>query len=486
MSAASSLSTVWAARRRERELLLASLACLTLGFVLALASRHQAGLALSGADLMPLVLYAGSLVLLHLGLVATGHRGDQALVVVTAFLLGIGLLAQARMGAFEGSGGLIPALWVLPLGVAALLAAAVGLSGGRFEVLGRIPWVWGGLSVVLVGLLLATGERFRGAVYGAGLVTPTEVLKITAVLFTAAFVATHQRALSDWHPRWPVLPRIEPLWRLVALWALLAGLLVAQRDLGQVVILGAALMVILVAGTGRLGYLAYGAALAAGLGWGLLALFEHGQRRIDAWLDPFADPTGDGWQVLQGLSGMYAGGLWGEGFGRGNPGYTPIAESDFIYTVIGEELGFVGTLVVVLFFLALFQRGIVIARAHVGLGRLIAAGAVTVLAVQTFLNLAGVTKLIPLTGVTLPLISRGGASLVTTCVLIGLLLAVSDAPRSGAGKSRGRARGGGDSRAGRREAAEPEAETDPPRPRKPRAPAGGRSRSRAGSPAAPG
>jgi cell division protein FtsW (lipid II flippase) len=210
-------------------------------------------------------------------------------------------------------------------------------------------------------------------------------------------------------------------------------------------ILSLTLTVILVAGTGRWGYLGYGAAAATGLGWGLLNLFEHGQRRIQAWLDPFVDPTGDSWQVLQGLSGMYAGGLWGEGFGLGNPDYTPIAESDFIYAVIGEELGFVGCGVVVLFFLVLFQRGLAIAAANrSGLGRLLAIGVTTVLATQTFLNLAGVTKLLPLTGITLPLISRGGASLLTTSLLIGLLLAISDGPAAGArraGAKKGRTSG---------------------------------------------
>ena len=159
----------------------------------------------------------------------------------------------------------------------------------------------------------------------------------------------------------------------------------------------------------------------------MLSLFEHGQRRLEAWLDPFQDPTGDGWQILQGLSGMYAGGLWGEGFGIGSPQYTPIAAADFIYSVIGEELGFLGCLVLVLFFLILFQRGISVSGlARSNFGRLLAAGLTSILAVQTMLNIGGVTKSIPLTGTTLPFISHGGASLLTAFVIIGLLLAISD------------------------------------------------------------
>jgi capsular exopolysaccharide synthesis family protein len=119
----------------------------------------------------------------------------------------------------------------------------------------------------------------------------------------------------------------------------------------------------------------YGLAGAGLLGWLVLAVFQHGERRIQAWLSPFHDPTGDSWQVLQGLSGMYSGGLWGEGFGAGNPEYTPIAESDFIYAVIGEELGFVGGALVMAFFLLIFLRGLQIAyRARSSFGLLLAGG----------------------------------------------------------------------------------------------------------------
>jgi len=328
--------------------------------------------------------------------------------------------------------------------VLVMLAAAAAFMDGRYRVLAAGFWVWGGLSLALVALLLATGERFRGAVYGAGLITPTEVLKVSVVLFLAGFVEHHARALGRWHPRWPVVPNLEPLWRLAAFWALLTLLLLLQRDLGMAVILSLALLAVLVTGSGRWGYLGYGLASAGALAYLMLAVFEHGRRRIDAWLDPFQDPTGDGWQILQGLSGLYAGGLWGEGFGQGSPGYTPIAESDFIYSVIGEELGFVGCVVVVLFFLILFQRCIEIARrCRFPFGRLLATGLTAVLAAQTFLNLAGVTKLIPLTGITLPLISHGGASLLTAFGALGILLAVSDGLPAAAPSRTGVAQRGG-------------------------------------------
>ena len=178
--------------------------------------------------------------------------------------------------------------------------------------------------------------------------------------------------------------------------------------------------------SGRWQYLVYAGLAAGAFAYLTFHFLDHGQRRLLAWQDPFSDPTGGGWQVLQALSGMYAGGLWGTGFGAGNPGQVPIAASDFVYAVIGEEMGFVGCVVVVVAYLFFFVRGYRISRAVAEpFGSLLAAGLVSVLAVQTFLNIAGVTKLVPVTGITLPFISQGGSSLITSFVSLGILLAVS-------------------------------------------------------------
>lgn len=420
------LRRAWDLRRPERSLLAWCLLCMSLGFAMVLGSVHAGGRALVAADLLPLFTYALCLVCAHLALVVMRFRGDQILVAAVAFLAGFGLLAQYRLGAFDGPDA--QALYLFPAGVLILLTAIAVFMGGRYRMLTAGPWVWGGLSLVLVALLLFTGQRFRGGVYAAGFTTPTEVLKLSVVIFLAGYLGSHAQALAQWDRRlYLPLPPWRPLWPLALFWAALAALLMAQRDLGMIVILSVALLVLLVAGTGRRGYLAYGLLAAAGLGYLMIAVFEHGRRRIEAWQDPFADPTGDGWQILQGLSGMYSGGLWGEGFGQGSPGYTPIARSDFIYSVVGEEIGFVGCVLVVLFFLILFARGMRIARhSHDQTGMLLAAGLTAVLAAQTFLNVGGVVKFVPLTGITLPFISHGGASLLTAFAALGLLLAISD------------------------------------------------------------
>lgn len=487
----------WEARRPERELLLICLGGVGLGVILVSASLHTAGNPLGLSQFLPFLAYGLCLAGLHLALVLGGSRSDQLLVVTLAFLAGFGLLARARLGAFgdeaadpggpgdlsalrdlndpgglsgpgelgelssdlTGTGGLdglfdlgglsglagpgglgglagLAGLtdYAFVVGFALLTLLALGLGGGRYRTLGTGHWVWAwaGLSLLLVLILLVTGQRFRGAVFGVGLLTPTELLKISFVLFSAAYIDREAKALSLWRFH-GLLPPWRPLLPLAGVGGALMIMLLIQRDLGMVLLLGVTLPLLLVLGTGRWGYAGYGLVVASLLGWLLLGFFEHGERRIQAWLSPFQDPTGASWQVLQGLSGMYAGGLWGDGFGAGNPEYTPIAESDFIYAVIGEELGFIGTALVLAFFLILILRGLQIAiRARSSFGLLLAAGLTTVLAAQVVLNVGGVTSLLPLTGITLPFISQGGSSLVTAFALLGLLLAISDGepPRS--------------------------------------------------------
>lgn len=428
----------WHLRGPERGLLIGSMLAVSLGFLMALGSAHAAGRGLTALDLLPLITYGASLAAVHLTLVLSGFRGDQILPAAAAFLSGIGLVIQYRLGAFDSPDPWASARIVLPAAVLAMLAVCVAGMRGRYRLLAARPWLFGGLSLVLVVLVLVTGQRFRGGVYAAGLVTPTEALKVTVVVFLAGWIDREAKALGRWRG---LLPPLQALAPLLGFWALLSGLLFLQRDLGMLVILGSLLLVLLSTGTGRLGYLVYGLLAATGLGYLVLAVFTHGRRRIQAWQEPFADPTGDGWQILQGLSGMYSGGLWGEGFGRGNPEYTPIAASDFVYSVIGEELGFLGCAAILLFFLLLFGRGLTVAdRARSSFGMLLCAGLTTALATQTFLNIGGVTKFIPLTGVTLPFISQGGSSLMVAFVGLGLMLAVSDgeAPRQRAGPAKDR------------------------------------------------
>ncbi|MCG6943458.1 MAG: FtsW/RodA/SpoVE family cell cycle protein [Thiohalocapsa sp.] len=415
----------WDARAPERRLLLWVLFGIGVGFLMVLGALPKDGIAVRALDLLPPLGFVLSFFAAHALFVAVGFRGDQLMLALVAFLAGIGLLAQFRMGVYAGD-VLGVAHLVLPVGVALLALVTVALMDGRYRPLAAARWFWAVLSLGIVVLVLVTGQRFRGAVYGAGFITPTEGLKLSVVLFTAAFIDRNAKALAKWRGPIP-FPLLRPLWPLALFAALLLGLLLVQRDLGLVLILGLAMLLQLTAGTKRVGYLAYGALAASAAGLAVLEFFSHGQRRVASWLDPFSDPTGAGWQVLQGLSGMFAGGLWGEGFSQARPRYTPIAESDFIYAVVAEELGFIGSVLLLIFFGLLCWRLILIAsRAKSPFGMLAATGIAAVFSVQTLLNVGGVTKAIPITGVTLPFISQGGSSLLTTCIALGVVLAISD------------------------------------------------------------
>jgi cell division protein FtsW (lipid II flippase) len=419
-----SLADFWHLRAPERQLLLWALLSGLLGYLLLLGARPKEGLDVQLSTLVPFVVYLCAFVSAHLLLVLVRFRGDQLLLPVTALLSAIGLIAQSRTGVFAAGSLGLEKLLLVPLGVALMLSIAIAGRNGRYRLAARVTWLWAGLSLLLIALVLVTGQRYRGAVYGLGFITPTELLKMTMVLFSAAFIDSHLKQLSRWRG---LLPPLRVIWPLLLVWALLLAMLLLQRDLGLVLILGMMLLAVLAAGTRHPGYLFYGLLLGGAAGMALISFFSHGQRRVEAWLNPFSDPTGASWQVLQGLSGMYAGGLWGEGFSEARPRYTPIAESDLIYAVWSEELGFMGSLLLVLLFTVLLIRLLTLAaRARTPFGLMAATGVVTVLSVQTLMNIGGVTKALPLTGITLPLISHGGSSLLTVFASIGLVLAISD------------------------------------------------------------
>jgi cell division protein FtsW (lipid II flippase) len=417
-------ASVWAQRTPERQLLLSALLITALGYLMLLGARPKDGINVGLVDWAPLLVFVLAFAATHAALVLARFRGDQLLIPLTALLSAAGLWLQVRMGLFGTTTAQPTKLLLLPGALAVMLSVALIGRGGRYRLVGRFPWLWALISLAILAFLLATGQRFRGAVYGVGFLTPTELLKLTMVLFSAAFVNQHLKRLSHWGG---VLPPLRQLWALLLVWALVISMLLWQRDLGLIVILGITLLALLTAGTRHPGYPLYGLTLAVAAGAALAQLFLHGQRRIQTLLDPFSDPTGSGWQVLQGLSGMYAGGLWGEGFSEPRPRYAPIAESDFIYSVLAEELGFIGSLLLVVLFVLWLARLLTLAaRARTPLGIMLATGIASVLTLQTLMNIGGVTKALPLTGITLPLISHGGSSLMTVFVSLGLVLAISD------------------------------------------------------------
>lgn len=431
-------------RARPRELGL--LACV--GVALAVGSLSL-GLYRTGrlelADPAGLALYAAGLLVAHLVLVLAGRRVDEILLPAAAFLGGVGLLLMQRLpqdlvvqevGPWTlGLGGL-QLLW---LGVALVVATtvAVGLRSDRWLRLYKYTWAAAGLGLLALTFFFGSevnGSRLTieiGPVSGQ----PSELLKVILVVFFAAYLAENRVLLADARVRLvgpisvPPLPYLAPI---AAMLALALGIVVIQRDLGAALLFYAVFLGLLFLATGRLidvvlGLLLFAVGFAA-----LAALFPHVQDRIAVWLDPWADPLGSGYQLVQALHAFARGGLVGTGLGAGLPevaGRLPIpaVHTDFPLAAIGEELGMVGVVAVLVAYLVIVERGLrIAASSRDDFRALLAAGLALVVGLQAAIIAGGNLKLIPLTGITLPFVSYGGSSLLANALVVGILLALSD------------------------------------------------------------
>jgi cell division protein FtsW (lipid II flippase) len=257
---------------------------------------------------------------------------------------------------------------------------------------------------------------------------PAELAKLGLVIFVAAYLADHQHALRQAHRKVGPFQFPEPrqLVPLLLTWGLSVLILISQRDLGASLLLFASFVLLLYATTGATGYLVTGGFLTVLAGVAGFYAFDHVQRRVAAWLQPFENFEDAGYQISQGLFALGSGSLTGAGPGLGRPDLIPNAETDFIFAAVGEELGFAGTIAVLALYALVIAVGLGIAfRSRDTFRKLLAAGLSFVLGVQTFLIIGGVLRLVPLTGITLPFMSYGGSALVGNLVLIALLLRIS-------------------------------------------------------------
>lgn len=377
--------------------------------------------------LWPALGFGVVLALVRVALALMRFRGDALLLSLALLLAGLGLVVQFRFGTLALHE---PARWsnyALPMGAGVMLLVLALFRGPRARWLERASVPAALLSIAVLGVVLLLGQRFRGAVFLGGFLNPTEVVKILLVMYAASLLCAYRKAFEQ--PVFPGVPALSGglLVSMALFWLLPMGLLVLIRDLGLIALLNATLLVMVTLATGRWSYAVAGGVALVVAGFGVHHFVPHGSGRLAVWLDPFADATGRGWQVLQGLSAMASGGWWGAGLGAGHPQTVPIAASDFVYAALAEELGFAGCGLVLLAYLLLFQRGYRIADAmRDPYAQALANGLITMLALQTLFNVGGVTKALPLTGLTLPFISHGGSSLVTSFALLGLLLALSD------------------------------------------------------------
>ncbi len=396
------------------------------------------------ADAGALAIYLAALATAHVAQVLAGRRTDQVLLPVVGLLGGISLLLMQRLPqdlvtqTFFGTElGLaqVQLVWLL---VALTIATTLGIVVRSDAWLRRYKYTWAAIGVGLLLLTFVMGSEINGSrltlQFGPISGQPSELLKVILVVFLAGYLSENRALLVEQDTRvgplrLPPLPYLAPM---VAMWAIALGIVVVQRDLGAALLFFGVFLALVYVATGRVSLVVIGLALFV-LGSLLMAqLFDHVRVRFDLWLDPFADPLGTGYQVVQALHAFARGGLVGVGLGAGLPevgGRLPIPEvhTDFPLAALGEELGIVGVLAILGLFLVVVERGLRIGAAAADDFRaLLAIGLSLVVGIQAFIIAAGNLKVLPLTGVTLPFISYGGSSLLANALIVGLLLALSD------------------------------------------------------------
>jgi cell division protein FtsW (lipid II flippase) len=300
-----------------------------------------------------------------------------------------------------------------------------------------------GILLLLAPRVPGIGEQVNGAYLGVKLgplaFQPAEFAKICIVVFLASYLREHREVLIVGARRvlGVTLPPLKHLGPLLVVWGAAMFMLVFIRDLGSSLMFFTAFLALLYVATGRFSFVAIGMLMFLLGAWFFAETVPHVNDRVAIWLDPYQDPTESGYQILNSIFAQADGGLFGAGFGQAlivipgtDDALLPAAQTDTIYALIVNEVGLFGAAAVVLIYLLIAARGLKIALlADDGFSKLLATGLTAVFAIQAFVIIGGVTRVIPLTGVTLPFVSYGGSSIVANFVLLALLLLISDRAR---------------------------------------------------------
>jgi cell division protein FtsW (lipid II flippase) len=376
------------------------------------------------------VLLAGGYLLSHLVVRRFAPHADPLFLPTAGLLAGLGFAVVYRLDPDRAAA---QASWLI-FGLGLFIVTLIAIRDHRQ--LDAYTYTIGLLGVLLLLLPLAPGigTEIRGArvwvKLGSIQFQPAEIAKVLIVVFAASYLSARRQLLAVATRRLgPIaLPEPRHLGPILVAWGVSLAVLFFEKDLGSSLLFFGLVVVMLWVATARGAYLALGGLLFAAGALFAYRSFDHVQDRVAVWLGAL-DPQfiqDEGFQIAQSLFAMATGGIAGVGLGLGRPQDIPDAPTDFVFAAIGEELGLLGTMAVLLLFVILVARGVRAALARSDdFGRLLAVGLTTILALQTFVIVGGVTRLIPLTGVTLPFVSYGGSSLVANFVLLALLVRVS-------------------------------------------------------------
>jgi len=360
-------------------------------------------------------------------------EGDAILLSTVQLITAIGLVFLVRIRPAIA----LHQFWWANIGLVVFYVVVWGLRDYRG--LTSFQYLWGLTAVLLLLITLLFGMSANGArswlKIGSLGFEPEELVKVALLLFLASYLGEHEEILRVGTVQWGriSLPDGRTLGPFFVMAAFCLGLLAAQKSLGTALVFYALFVLMLYTVTERSLYLVV--SLPVLLMTGLLGyyLFGHVRVRVGVWLHPWGDPTGGGYQVAQSLFAIGGGGVLGTGLGNGIGAFqVPEASTDFVFAVIAEELGFAGAAALLGLFLVVVCRAFVVsAGARDRFGQILAAGIGILLSTETLIILAGVTKLLPLTGIPLPWVSYGGSSLLVHFLLLGLLAHISHVNTSG-------------------------------------------------------
>ena len=377
------------------------------------------------------IVFATLALAAHFAVRRFAPNADPLFLPIGLLLSGLGYAMVRRLDPALGK----PQLSWIVIGVVAFVITLVAIRDPRRIESFRYSFMLLGLGLLLLPLAPHIGRTVSGARLWVRIgplnFQPAEAAKILLPAFLAGYLASKREVLTAATTRvgpW-MIPAPRHFGPLVLAWGISMAVMVFERDLGSSMLFFALFVVMLYAATARAAYVVTGLGLFAGGTYFAYQAFSHVQNRIAAWLDPWSRINESGFQIAQSLFALGTGGIAGSGLGRGRPDLIQRGvETDFIFSAFGEELGLIGGVAIIMLFAVLVARGLHVAlRARDPFTTLFATGLTVIVGFQTFIIVGGVTRLIPLTGITLPFVSYGGSSILANFVLVAILMRLSDA-----------------------------------------------------------